>query len=395
MKFYFKAKNQFNETIKGRMESPNKERLQSDLLHNQLYPLIILKDYPIFVKKTIKDKNLLSFIQEWHSLESSGIKTQDSIRIIKDNTNDKTLRNALNLISLNLDKGIDVKEGFNSCRYYFPELFIEILNIGFDQGNMSECLSLLKDYYLDKTKNQAKIKNALIYPKILLITLFLAILIISKFIVPQFQIFIEEIGTAMNPFTKAIFHILNIINNHIALIIIIAIALVLFIFLIKRNKKYQRLMDFLKLRIPIIKDLIEAQNIYLFCKTSLILWLSNYNKIKSIDIVSKIVPNYYFKKALKNAEQLIYEGMLFGEALDKQDIFDSNLCRILKVGEENNVIITNLANACTWYNYELQYKTENFLKVIEPLSIVVMALFIFFIIIVVFMPMLSSIKMVI
>ena len=145
---------------------------------------------------------------------------------------------------------------------------------------------------------------------------------------------------------------------------------------------------------PFFKELEKVSNIYLFLKSTSILWRNNFSKIDSIDIISRLLPNYYYQMEFLKIKKNVESGELFGKALSKSKLFDQNVCEILTIGEEMNVLDDNIENACIWYNFELQLKTERFTKMIEPLSIFIMAGFILLIILVIFIPMISSIRMV-
>ena len=393
-KYLFKAKNQDNVLIKGYLNGLNKDSIKDELLSNGLYPISISRDYALFSKKKIKDKVLLNFIQEWYSLEKSQINSQDAINIIKNKESNPLLRSVLNIITIKLNEGYNIIECFEKVREYFPEIFIEMLNVGFLKSNMIESLNLLKDYYSEKIKNANKLKNALVYPKILFFVIVVALIVVSKFIVPSFNNLYQELGKELTGFTKIVFDILNFIGNNLLIVILFVLLSLLLIYLFKKTKVYKKTIDKIKLTLPIIKSLERVSNIYLFIKSTNILWHNNYNKIDSIDIISRLLPNYYYQKEFLKIKNDVEKGVLFGQALRKSKLFDQNVCDILTIGEEMNVLNDNIENACIWYNFELQLKSERFTKIIEPLSILMMAGFVLLIILVIFIPMISSIRMV-
>lgn len=393
-KYYFKAKDKENKLIKGYLNAENKEEIKKELLINGLYPISISRDYALFSKRKITDKVLLNFIQQWYALEKSNINSQDAISVIKEKESNKLLRSVLNIIIIKLNEGYTIAECFDKVRDFFPEIFVEMLNVGFLQSNMVESLNLLKDYYIEKNKNTNKIKNALLYPKILLIALFAALIVVSKFIVPSFKSLYVELGKELTGFSKWIFTFLTFIGDNLILVLLFILLLVVLFFIFKKTIIYKKIIDKLKLIMPFFNDLEKTANIYLFLKSTNILWHNNYNKIESIDIISRLLPNYYYQKEFINVKYDVEKGTLFGKALSKSKLFDQNVCDILTIGEEMNVLNENINNACVWYSFELQTKTERFTKIIEPLMIFLMAAFILLIILVIFIPMISSIRMV-
>ena len=393
-KYLFKAKTKDNKIIKGYLNASSKEKLRQELLANGLYPLSLFKDYQIFKTHKIKDSVLLNFIQEWYALEKSNINSQEALNVIKNKENNKLMRSVLNIITIKLNEGYNIFECFASVKEFFPEIFIEMLNIGFMKSNMLSCLELLKDYYIDKNKNANKIKNALVYPKILFVALFLALIVVSKFIVPQFKSLYRELKTTLNGFSNFVFKILTFIGDNLFTIIVFTIGSVILFMLFKRTELYKKIFDKIKLKIPVYKHLERTNNIYLFLKSINILWKNNFNKLDSIDVISRLLPNYYYQVEFLKIKEDVEKGMLFGKSISLRKLFDQNVCDILSIGEEMNVLDENIENACVWYSFELSSKTEKFIKIIEPLSIFVMALFVLMLILVIFIPMMNSIKLV-
>jgi len=392
MKYYFKAKEKDNKKISGKIEAQSKEELKRSLLENNLYPIVIYKDYNLRFNNKIKDKVLLNFIQDWYSLEMSNVKSQDSLTIIKDNTNSRLLRNVLSLILINLNQGVSIIQSFEMYKSYFPEIFIEMLNIGFINDNMKESLKLLKEYYTDLIANNGKVTSALIYPKILLITIFIAIIVVSKFIVPNFYNLYSEMNITLTGINKFIFDVMLFIGNNIIYITLGVIFLIIIFKYLKSKNKVKDFIDGIKMKLPFFKDIIRVQNTYLFCKSSEILWSNNYNKLSSLNIIKKILPNKKYQNSIDSIEQNIAKGDLFGDALEKEHLFDLNLSKMLIIGEKSNSILTNIKNACTWYSFELQNKTNKMLKVLEPLMIALMSLVVLIIILIIFVPMISSLR---
>ena len=391
MKLYFVSKDKNNKKIKGRVDAIDKNDLKNTLISNGLYPSLILKDYYLLSSK-LKDKVLLEFIQDWYSLECSNIKTQDSLEIIKDNTNNKHLRNVLQLIIIRTNQGFDIIDSFMLHKNYFPEIFLEMLKIGFVKDNIKNSLSLLKEYYTDLLDKTNKISSAMVYPKILLVTIFLAIIVVSKFVVPNFDNLYKEMNVELPKFTKIIFTVMLFIGNNLIYILLGLLLLLFTLLLFKRTNFYSKLKGNFMYKFFLTKDLVRAQNTYLFCKSCEILWESNYNKIDSIDIIKEILPNKIYQDSMNWVKKDIQDGLLVGEAIQKTKLFDSNLSNMLIIGEKTNALLINLKNACIWYSFELKNKTNKLIKLVEPLMIALMAIFIFVIILIIFVPMITSLK---
>lgn len=391
MEYNFVGKDCDNNIIKGQMDCLTKDELTEYFYKQNIYIKRILKNYHLFKPRLIKDHELINFIEEWYSLELAKINTQDAIATIKNNTVNKKLKNNLQLILLDLNQGYKLTDAFDRRSSYFPQVFLEIIKIGLDKGEMANTLATLLSFYKEQNDLNSKIKNALIYPKILLLVFFAAFLVICKFIVPSFYSMFNEAHVELGKLTFGVMRALIFIGNNLLYIILIILFVIILYTILKNTYYFKYLKSKIEIKVSKKKNLYYT---YLFCKTLSLLWHYGYPKTTSMMMVANIIPNAYISKRLIDAKDDIEKGMLIGDALNNAGLFDETLSKMLIVGETTNYLENNMQNAANYYHFEYSTKLNRFIKLIEPAIIVIMALLISFVILVIFIPMLNAFKLV-
>lgn len=391
MEYNFVGKDFDNNLVKGTLECSSKSELIDFFYKQNILITRIAKNYHLFKDKPIKTHELINFIEEWYSLELARINTQESLNTIKNNTVNKKLRNVLQLILIDLNQGLKLSDAFDKRSEYFPKIFLEIIKVGIEKGEMEDALHTLLNFYKEQNDSNSKIKNALIYPKILLVVFFAAFLVICKFIVPSFYTMFTEAHVELSGLTYGIMKTLIFIGNNLFYILGAIIFVIILYTLLKKTNSFKYVKSKIELRLSKQKNLYYT---YLFCKTLNLLWHYGYSKIDSMNMVSLILTNSYISDKLNYVKEDIEKGMLIGDALNKWHLFDETLSKMLIVGETTNYLESNMNNAANYYHFEYSIKLNRFIKLIEPAIIVFMAILIGFVILVIFIPMLNAFKLV-
>ena len=126
------------------------------------------------------------FLKQFSLLLSSGISLDESLSIIKDQNMDKRLSKALSNILVNLNSGLSAYESFKRESRYFTPMLIAFIKSGDEGGNMAEILGEFSDYLSNDSKNKSQIRQAFIYPIILLIVTITVVALIVTLVMPTF-----------------------------------------------------------------------------------------------------------------------------------------------------------------------------------------------------------------
>ena len=390
--FFYKGISSDSKKVKGYIKANSKEEALMELKLNEFYIKKIYKDYKLIKEKPIRLELLVNFIEEWINLEKANIVTQDCLEIIKNNATDKKLKMVLTNILINTQLGDFLSTGFLSYEHYFPKLFITQICNGISKGNLYNTLLLLKDYYKNKLIYTNKLKNSLLYPKLLSFLLVIVFLVISKFIIPSFIELFSKSYVEINNITKNVLNIMNFIGNNVIYFFGILIIIILTLKSIKNLYIYRKTADFLK--ILIFKKYYILYFTSLISSTLCLYWNNGFNKIESISLLEEVIDNVYYKKKIRKMIENIKSGQTLGDSFNESHILDETFCRMIMMGENNNCVENNLMHAANYYKDKMNFYIDKLLKLVEPLFIMVLSVFVLSLILVIFIPILNGFKVV-
>lgn len=392
MEYLFKAKDYNNKKYQGYIKSNSKKEVYDYLVKQNLFPYYIVRNYKIFKSKKITLKTLNEFIRQWLSLEKAKIKTQEAIEIICENTIDKTLKNILSQISFDLTKGVNIKESLVKYEKYFPEFFITHIVTGLEKGNLEKTLELLFEYYQNQYNIKKKIKNATVYPKLLIMIFIISFTILCQFIIPSFASLYDELEVEKNVIVSILLKCINFLNDNLIWLVISCLFFVILLYHLTKIKKVRYLID--RIKTMLFKKYYNIYYTYLFGESICLLWNTGYNKFESIDILQFCIPNMSYKEKILKLKDDIQKGMSISDGLNKRQLFDIAYRKMFVISEINNFMDDNLTRARDYFKFEYQQVLDRRAKLIEPILIGLISILVLGLILIVFLPILSSVKVV-
>ncbi len=117
-------------------------------------------------------------------LMASGINITDAINIVYEDFNNVHVKNSLYTIRNNILRGDSIYNSFKGFSNIYPKFLLSMIYIGEESGRIQYVLSDLKKFYENKYKFNKEIKNALIYPIIVLIAFIIMLYILIHMVVP-------------------------------------------------------------------------------------------------------------------------------------------------------------------------------------------------------------------
>lgn len=394
MNWTVKVKDNKNNVLKLKIESQNKETLKSDLKLLNYYPLSIERDYSLFKRRRLSNKIIIDFLEEWTSLEKVRINTQQALTIIKENTASNKLKDVLSMILFDLNSGKTIEEAFTNSKYYFPDLFITNIIIGYKKGNLLSNLEMIRDYYSESFKTKEQVKRSLTYPKIVIMMMFVVLFVIGKFIIPTYNNLFIQSGLKINTTTQLIINFFMFLGNNVFLILLVILSLISLIYLLMKNLKIRYFCDRMKIKLPILRKYQKIYITYIFSTSLNLLWQSGYNKHDSFETILNSFKNLYIKNKIKKMSEEIKSGKFISETINNSEIFETNFVNTMTIGEKTNTIQSAIETASKYYHFKYNNFIKKLVTYIEPIFILFMGGIIVLIMVAIFVPMISIIKVV-
>jgi len=130
--------------------------------------------------------------------------------------------------------------------------------------------------------------------------------------------------------------------------------------------------DMLKLKVPVVGELVQKMAISRFSRTFATLIASGVPMMRSLEIVGETSGNRVIARTIENARNAIREGQKISTPLAASNMFPGMVTHMIDIGEETGRLSEMLAKVSDFYDSEVETAVKSLTSLIEPCLIVTM-----------------------
>ena len=380
---------------KGTIEAANVDAAKAQLKGEGKIPISVEipnalnKDIEINIGGKVKPRDLAVFCKQFQSILHAGVTVIQALGMLGDQTENKKLRKAIVETKTLVEKGDTLATAMSTQEGIFPNILIHMMEAGEASGSLEVSLQRMGEHFDKDSKIKSMVKQALIYPVILLIVVIGVVAVMLVKIVPMFQETFADAGAELPAITVAV---VNISNFLIAKWPIFLGAVVLVIATIKvaaRTENGAILIGKVQMKIPLFGDLIIKTACSRLTRTLSTLMASGIPMVGAIEISAKIMTNRIVQLVLEDAMGEVERGVALSVPLENSGIFPSLLCHMTKIGEETGNMEEMMTKVADYYDEEVENATKAVTAILEPAIIILLAAVVIPIILAILMPMMG------
>jgi len=299
-----------------------------------------------FTLQTNKEEEIILLFYEINMMLSSKLPIKDIIEILLQSHQKGFQKEILETINKSLQDGQPIHKSLQAYEKQLGYLPILFLKLGEQNSNLTTAINSLYELLLENQNIKNKIKKALQYPLILLVSFFISLGFIFVFVVPKFEYIFIEFGENLPLSTTILLSLKDILFEHYFLILGIISSIVFIIYLLFQRYKY----FFHKIAFFYIPYFSKMYKYLLFYKFFLSISLIVKSKQKFQDALfyaKDTTTNKFIQKEIAQLIQDINDGTSLSDAFRKRTFFDEIALRMITVGESTNnleIILEDLKN---------------------------------------------------
>src|SRR4051795_3485113 len=209
---------------------------------------------PGFGKK-VKLKDLAVMSRQFATMINSGLSLLRALTILTEQTESPELARVIGEVRNDVETGNSLSAAMAKHERVFPPLMVNMTRAGEVGGFLDAVLLQIAENYEAEVKLRSKIKAAMTYPVVVFCIAMIAMVIMLTFVVPVFAKMFKQLGSKLPAPTQMLVDISHAMK-FIAPVMIIAIIVGLIVWKrIKHQENVRRVVDPLKLKIPVFGPL--------------------------------------------------------------------------------------------------------------------------------------------
>jgi MSHA biogenesis protein MshG len=397
--FRYRGRNQRGEVVKGRVEGATAEAVATQLFNSGVIPIDIVAaraDDVMNVFEGLRARlgggqisllDLALFSRQMYTLLKAGVPIMQSLRGLRDSTQNPALATVIGAIGENLDQGLDFNTALRRHPQVFSPLFVAMVQVGETTGNLAEAFQQLADHLEREKDTRDRIKSATRYPMFVMIAMVVAIFILNLFVIPAFAKIYGSFRIELPWATKLLIASSNFTVKYWYLVlgamILATLAIRMYVQTTEGRYRWHRL----KLRLPVTGKIVFQATLSRFARTLGIMMRAGVPLVQGMTVVSRAVDNDFIGERIVQMRDGIERGETIARTAAATGLFPSLVVQMISVGEDTGAVDELMFNVADYYEREVDYSIKNISDAIQPLLIVVLGVMVLILALGVFLPM--------
>ena len=358
----------------------------SNLTTLSIKPITANKSLTISYLNKIKNGDIVIFTRQLSSMILTGLTLIEALNILKKQNNKPKMQIVLNDIIDRVSEGNALSQALENHKDIFSEVYIALIKAAEAGGLMDKVLERLADN-LEKSEDLKKrVRSALFYPGIIMTGVILVIGIMNIFVIPQLGGLYENLNLELPLTTRIVLSMSKATRQFFPLIIVGMVAAVFLYRRLAKAEDGKKIIDKVKLKIPVFGKIIELGVLDEVTRTLSLLVSSGTSIIDALEITAKVANNYWYRRAVTESSTLVEKGISISNAFENQNIFPQIVIQMTKVGESTGKIDESLLKVSEYFERDLDLKVKTLTTAIEPILIITLGISVAFLIISVITP---------
>ncbi len=322
---------------------------------------------------TAKDK--IIFMRQLSTLIGAGLPLAQSMHTVLEQTQNKQMQRVVEEIIADIEGGRTLSDSFGKHPQVFDKIVLALVAAGEASGTLDDAL---KRVATQKEKDAAmlgKIRGAMIYPAIVLFVILGVMTFMLIAVVPQVAKLYDDMHKKLPFLTAVMIAMANFIIHYWYITIIVIGIVIYFVMQYFKTENGTRFKDTMKLNVPLFKGMFRKLYMARFTRTGQTLLSTGVAMLDMLRISSESTNNVIISKSIDRAAEKVKGGKALSSSLQPEDYILPMVPQMIKIGEQSGKIDEMMGKTAQVFEDELDEEIKAISTAIEPLLMVVMAVF--------------------
>jgi type IV pilus assembly protein PilC len=333
----------------------------------------------------IKQSIFLIFNQQFLTLMKAGLPILTALDLLIKRQKDKTLLKMLENVRERVKGGELLSDAF-AAQQIFPKMYTTTLMAGEKSGNMEEVLSRYISYQRMVQTFRKKLMVSLVYPTLLVSVVTVMLVFLITYVVPKFADLFNNLGADLPAITVFMLAVGLNAQKYAWVVGLVVVVGGFFLWRWKQSDNGAATIDKFLLSLPLIGEIRLKYQVANFSRILGTLLQGGLPLVPAMETAGASLSSRQMLNGITTAAVRVREGQALARSLEDQNLFPDLAVEMLEVGESTGALPAMLASVAEFYEEDVQTALGAAMALIEPLILIVMAVFVGGILISLYMP---------
>src|SRR5205085_10609350 len=298
---------------------------------------------------------------------------------------DKNLHSLLENVRDRVKSGELLSDAFEA-QGVFPKIYTTTLLAGERSGNMEEVLGRYIAFQRLALTFKKKLAVSLVYPALLITMVLVMLVFLVTYVVPQFAKLFENLNAKLPAITVFMLAVGASAQKYAPYLGIALIVLGVSLWRWKNTDRGAERIDSAILKLPVLGDIWLKYQVANFSRMLSTLLAGGLPLVPSLETAGASMSSRRILNGIAESAARVREGQTLSGSLEQQKMFPELSVEMIEVGESTGALPAMLNSVAEFYEEDVQTALGAAMALIEPVILIVMAVFVGGVLISLYLP---------
>ena len=335
--------------------------------------------------RRIRQSQFLIFNQQFLTLIKAGLPILNSLDLLIKRQKDAHLKSVLENVRDRVKSGELLSDSF-AAQAVFPKIYTTTLLAGEKSGNMEEVLGRYIAFQRLALTFKKKLLVSLVYPALLVTFVIGMVMFLFTYVIPQFALLFQSFNEQLPAITVFMLAIGTHAQKYAPVGLVLLVVVAALFWRWKATDQGAELVDRAVLALPLLGEIWLKYQVANFSRMLSTLLAGGLPLVPSLETAGASLGSRRILNGIAEATTRVREGQPLAKSLEEQKMFPDLSVEMIEVGESTGALPAMLSSVAEFYEEDVQTALGAAMALIEPMILIVMAVFVGGVLISLYLP---------
>ena len=396
--FAYQARTARGDRVTGSLDAASETAVEDALRDKGLYVTIIRPEIAAAVAAAaprraatpaLNRRELALFTMHLATVMRSGLPLSLGLRNSIEEGSSGRIQAVAHALLDRVEQGRMMSEAMADLPRAFPEYYVNLVKAGETVGQVDQVLFDLLASIEWQMNLTSEIRQATIYPAILLTMMGAVVIGIATFVMPRFVGALSKTGMTLPTSARIVLAFGDFVTGYWLEVVLSVFWAVLGLRILVETRRGHYVLDSVKLKLPLVGNLIRQGGLSRFAHHLRMMVRAGVNFVVALNVVEHVVGNLLLAEAVAGARERVIAGATLAEALRATGQFTPLVIQMVATGEVTGTLDETLKKVTDYYDREVPAAVKRITTAMEPIMYVVLGVVVLGVAFTLYSPLLS------
>jgi type IV pilus assembly protein PilC len=293
----------------------------------------------------------------------------------------------LDKLKRDVASGLGLADALQRHPAWFDGLYCNLIRVGEQSGTLDRQLEQLAGMLEQRQLLRKRVRKAMLYPLLLLLTGLGVSAILLLEVIPRFESLFAGFDAALPAFTQWVINLSTGLGRYAPLLLITAVGLAFaFTRLYQRHAPARLWITTQALRLPVFGRLLSQAALARFARTLATSYAAGVPMLDALVTVAKACGDDLHEQAVQRLRQGMANGQALNQAMANEPLFPPLLVQLTAIGESSGTLDQMLAKSASHYEEQVSQALDQLTSLLEPAIVLILGLLVGGLVVAMYLP---------